>query len=149
MLKNKVKENFDDDAVSFLKRIGFEDIQIRNSIRTVIDITDNSDGKTKTIAEFDIDKIIYKLNHLDVFLFNIEIEKKDKDTNDEKLTTIYNNLRTEYGNDVLREWKHGKLALGKGIQKLNQNGKLILNENNHLNCSNLNDIEEYIKKGQI
>jgi len=41
------------------------------------------------------------------------------------------------------------LALGKGIQKLNQNGKLILNENNYLNCSNLNDIEEYIKKGQI
>ena len=84
-----------------------------------------------------------------MYLYNVEIEKKDKEIDDRVLTTICNSLREEFGNDVLREWKHGKLALGKGIIELNKNGKLILNENNYLNCSNLNDIEEYIKKGQI
>jgi hypothetical protein len=149
IIKNNIKDNSDDDAISFLRKIGFEDIQIRNTIRTVLDIIDNKDGKTKIIAELDVDEINYRLDTLDVSLFNVEIEKKDRETGDRVLRTIYNSLREEFGDDVLSEWKHGKLAIGKGIIELSKNGKLIPDENNYLNCSNLNDIEEYIKKGKI
>lgn len=149
IIKNNIKDNSDDDAISFLRKIGFEDIQIRNTIRTVLDIIDNKDGKTKIIAELDVDEINYRLNTLDVSLFNVEIEKKDRETDDRVLRTIYNSLREEFGDDELSEWKHGKLALGKGIKELNKNSKLILNENNYFDCRNLDYIEEYIKKGKI
>lgn len=76
IIKNNIKDNSDDDAISFLRKIGFEDIQIRNTIRTVLDIIDNKDGKTKIIAELDVDEINYRLYTLDVSLFNVEIEKK-------------------------------------------------------------------------
>lgn len=58
-------------------------------------------------------------------------KKKDIETDDRRLRTIYNSLREEFGDNVLSEWKHGKLAIGKGILELSKNGKLITDENNY------------------
>jgi hypothetical protein len=144
-------EKYSDDPVAVLKDMGLEEIQKRNNYRKFIDIAKPGDKEDIIVAELDIDHVRYHFNSCKVFFYNIEIEKKDTTQNHSVVENIVVNLLSKYGNNILRKWNYGKLALGKGIEKLRDENKLsgLVDSNNYLKCSALNIIETYIQNRAV
>ena len=100
----------------------------------------------------DIDDVTFSLKSnlklFNVSIINIEIEKKGKMNQDASSTIkiITNNLKQEFGINTVKEWKYGKLALGKGIKKLDKENKLkeFIGSNNYLKCNVLDKIKEFV-----
>ncbi len=148
---------FDENPIKTLQQIGFRDIHTRFNNRKIINITKKNDVKNNVIFEMDVDNVTFplksELKSFNVSVINIEIEKKDKkNDNDIALKIIPNYLREEFGMNTVREWKYGKLTLGKGIEKLYKEHKLdedYVHSNSYLKCSALDKIEEFVNEGLI
>lgn len=146
---------FDKNPIKTLQRLGFREIHTRINNRKIINITKTNDVKNDIISEMDIDNVSFPLKSnsklFNVSVINIEIEKKGKTSQDETIKIITNYLKQEFGTDRVREWKYGKLALGKGIEKLYKENALkkYINSNGYLKCDVLDKIKEFVDKDII
>ncbi len=152
----EIGKYFDKNPIKTLQQIGFREIHTHINNRKIINITKTNDVKNEVIAEIDIDNVTFPLKSdmksFNVSVINIEIEKKGKiNENETILKIITNYLKQEFGTDTVREWKYGKLALGKGIEKLYKENKFedYISSTGYLKCDALNKIKEFVDKGII
>ncbi len=120
------------DPIELLKTKGLVPIQHRETHRQVRNVTSGPDG-SPTLAELDVDSVLYDFDHQKIRLFEVEVESKsEKGQNVVKSVTksgqnvvksVTKSLKGEYG-AILRSWRHGKLATGTGIAKLLKSGEL-------------------------
>jgi len=148
--------DFDIDPRKTFERIGFKEIHKHTNNRKIFDITEVNDLKNNIISEMDIDNVTFHLksNHnlMNVSVIDLEIEKKGKTNEDQIITkTIINYLKQKFGSDSVKEWKYGKLNLGKGINKLYESNELekYIVSDGYIKNDILDKIKEYVEKGII
>jgi adenylate cyclase class IV len=143
---------FDKNPIKTLHQLGFREIHTHINNRKIFDVIKTNDLKNDVISEMDIDDVTFSLNSnlklFNVSVINIEIEKKGKTNQDgnSAIKIITNYLKQEFGIDTVREWKYGKLALGKGIRRLDKENKLkeFIGSNNYLKCNALDKVKEFV-----
>jgi hypothetical protein len=150
------------EPITVLQDIGLVIVQRRENFREIRNIlgknSQHPDGSV--LAELDIDHVIYHLNSTEVSLYDIEIEetemgrevRKDGEINNNSLLdTIVDELISTYGSNTFKKWNYGKLALGKGIEKLLKDSILkdMMYKNNNLRREAYDKIEEYIQHGEV
>ncbi len=146
---------FDKNPIKTLQQLGFREIHRHINNRKIINITKTNDVKNDVISEMDSDNVTFpiksNLKLFNVSVINIEIEKKGKINQNETIKIITNYLKQEFGTDTVREWKYGKLALGKGIEKLYKENELkkYICSNDYLKCDALVKIKEFVDEGVI
>jgi uncharacterized protein YjbK/uncharacterized membrane protein YhiD involved in acid resistance len=150
------------EPLKFLQAIGLVIVQRRENLRKIRYILskNSSNQNDRVLAELDIDHVIYHFNFGNVSLYDIEIEekvteqeaRKDKDIfSNSILDEIVGELISKYGPETFRKWKFGKLALGKGIEKLQKDNALkdMVDNNNNLRREAYDKIEEYIQHEEV
>ncbi|MBA3750382.1 MAG: CYTH domain-containing protein [Nitrosopumilus sp.] len=154
--KKEIEKYFDKNPINTLHQIGFREIHMRVNYRKIINIIKTNDPRNNIIYEMDVDNVSFPIKleskSFNVSVINIEIEKKNKTNDDDSiLKTISNYLRQEFGTDTVKEWKYGKLILGKGIEQLYKKKELknYIYSNGYLECNALKKIEEFVKEGLI
>ncbi|MGN6623914.1 MAG: CYTH domain-containing protein [Candidatus Nitrosocosmicus sp.] len=154
--KKEVGKYFDKNPLKTLGHLGFREIHKHTNNRKVFHITKTDGSSKEVISELDIDNVIYHLkfgqNLFDISVINIELEKKGKTNDYQKITkTMINHLKERLGSDVTREWKCGKLNLGKGLEKLYKENELndYINSKGYLKLNALDKIKEFVDKGII
>src|SRR5881396_3093877 len=108
------------DPIELLKSKGLAPIQHRETQRQVRDVT-LPEG-SHVLAELDIDSVLYDFDGQKIRLFEVEVESKSE-KGQNVVKSVTKSLKGEYG-PILRSWRHGKLATGKGIAKLLKSGEL-------------------------
>jgi len=108
------------DPIELLKSKGLAPIQHRETQRQVRDVT-LPEG-SHVLAELDIDSVLYDFDGQKIRLFEVEVESKSE-KGQNVVKSVIRSLKGEYG-PILRSWRHGKLATGKGIAKLLRSGEL-------------------------
>ena len=154
--KKEIGKYFDKDPLKTLGQIGFREIHTHTNNRKVFHITKANDSTKEVISELDIDNVIYHLkfdqNLFDISVIDIELEKKGKTNEYQAITkTMINHLKERLGSDAIREWKYGKLNLGKGLEKLckeNESNEYV-NSKGYLKLNALDKIKEFVDKGII
>jgi hypothetical protein len=104
-----------------LKTKGLVPIQHRETQRQVRNVTSGPDG-SPTMAELDVDSVLYDFDDQKIRLFEVEVESKSE-KGQSVVKSVTKSLKGEYG-PLLRSWRHGKLATGTGIAKLLKSGEL-------------------------
>lgn len=150
------------EPLEALQKIGLIIVQKRENFREIRNIlsSDSSDKDDQVLAELDIDHVVYRSNSIDISLYNIEIEQKMAGQETEKerdttgysiLDTVVDELSSKYYPAIFRKWNYGKLALGKGIERLLKNGTLkdMVDSNNNLRREAYDRIEGYIQLGEV
>ena len=112
-------ENF--DPVEVLKTSGLDVLQDRETDRRQSNVLSGSEP-SKTLAELDVDTVLYHFKHGDINLFELELEAKSEEGR-RFLSVLTKALREELGGDV-RKWGWGKLATGRMIERLVDRGVL-------------------------
>ena len=109
------------DPIELLKTKGLVPIQHRETQRQVRKVTSGPDG-SPTLAELDVDSVLYDFDGQKIRLFEVEVESKSE-KGQNVVKSVTKSLKGEYG-PILRSWRHGKLATGTGIAKLLKSGEL-------------------------
>jgi inorganic triphosphatase YgiF len=109
------------DPIELLKAKGLVPIQHRETQRQVRSVMSGPDG-SPTLAELDVDSVLYDFDDQKIRLFEVEVESKSE-KGQTVVKSVTKSLRGEYG-PILRSWRHGKLATGTGIAKLLRSGEL-------------------------
>jgi len=104
-----------------LRTKGLVSIQHRETQRQVRNVTLGHDG-SPTLAELDVDSVLYDFDGQKIRLFEVEVESKSE-KGQSVVRSVTKSLKGEYG-PLLRSWRHGKLATGTGIAKLLKSGEL-------------------------
>jgi len=109
------------DPIELLKTKGLVPIQHRETQRQVRNVTSGPDS-SPTLAELDVDSVLYDFDDQKIRLFEVEVESKSE-KGQNVVKSVTKSLKGEYG-PILRSWRHGKLATGTGIAKLLKSGEL-------------------------
>jgi len=109
------------EPIELLKSKGLVPIQHRETQRQVRDVALGSEG-SPVLAELDIDSVLYDFDGQKISIFEVEVESKSE-KGQNVVKSVTKSLKGEYG-PILRSWRHGKLATGKGIAKLLKSGEL-------------------------
>jgi hypothetical protein len=140
------------EPLKVLQETGLVIVQRRENFRESRNIlSKNSSHKVdQVLAELDIDHVVYHFNFRDVSLYNIEIEQREA-TGNLILNTIVDELISIYGPDTFKKWNYGKLALGKGIEKLHRDNTLkgMMINDNTLRREAYDKIEEFIRNEEV
>ena len=108
------------DPIELLKK-GLVPIQHRETQRQVRNVTSGPDG-SPTLAELDVDSVLYDFDDQKIRLFEVEVESKSE-KGQNVVKSVTKSLKGEYG-PILRSWRHGKLATGTAIARLLKSGQL-------------------------
>lgn len=134
------------DGVSpmdMLLKAGLRIIQHRENCRRVRNVVKEGEF----LAEMAIDSVIYHFDEINISHFEVEIEAKKGD--DEIFEALIDNLLEMY-KPCLRRWKYGKLATGKGIERLLRDvgiGELV-GENGCLKPAGYRMLEYFLDSGK-
>lgn len=129
-----------------LARLGLEKIQDRQTFRQVLEIMPESVEKGISLAEMDLDAVIYSFHDRKIRHYEIEIEARAEE-NQDLLTIVVEELRAAYGS-LLRKWDHGKLATGLAIEELLAAGCLVIREKDgELMPRDYEEIDAFFKRG--
>ena len=101
-----------DDPVASLLASGLSRVQERETNRRRRDV----DGAGTRVAELAIDEVTYRIAGGPVRHHEVEIEAKAPEGN-QYLARAVEELRARFG-PALTPWRHGKLAIGLGIERL-------------------------------
>ena len=104
-----------------LQTKGLVPIQHRETQRQVRNVTSGPDG-SPTLAELDVDSVLYDFDDQKIRLFEVEVESKSE-KGQNVVRSVTKSLKGEYG-PILRSWRHGKLATGTAIARLLKSGEL-------------------------
>jgi len=107
--------------IEVLKAKGLVPIQHRETQRQVRNVTSGPDG-SPTLAELDVDSVLYDFDDQKIRLFEVEVESKSE-KGQSVVKSVTRSLKGEYG-PLLRSWRHGKLATGTAIARLLKAGQL-------------------------
>lgn len=126
--------------------LGFEIVQKRESHRKIRNIV--GEKNYPTLAEMAIDSTVYHFSNQNICHYEVEIEAKVGDSL--VLEIIIKRLEKIYGPELQR-WDYGKLATGKAIEKLLNEGGLegMLDGNNNLKPAVYNKIADILKCGNV
>jgi hypothetical protein len=133
-----------DDPVGSMIRIGFEIIQDRETYRRIRIITLNDELKSG-IVELDIDSTVYHFDNQHVHYHNLETEEKSAISNN-MLDSIVDDIIQRFPKS-LKRWSYSKLATGKAISKMLDEGSLknLLNEHDELTTLALDRIDSMLR----
>ena len=115
-------EEADSDPIGFLKGKGLVPIQHRETQRQLRGVTSGSSSAPSLLAELDIDSVLYDFDGQKIRMFEIEVESKSEKGRS-VVKSVTRSLKGEYG-ELLRSWRHGKLATGNGIIRMLNAGEL-------------------------
>jgi inorganic triphosphatase YgiF len=107
--------------IEVLKTKGLVPIQHRETQRQVRNVTSGPEG-SPTLAELDVDSVLYDFDDQKIRLFEVEVESKSE-KGQSVVKSVTKSLKGEYG-PLLRSWRHGKLATGTAIARLLKSGQL-------------------------
>ena len=107
--------------IEVLKAKGLVPIQHRETQRQVRSISSGPEG-SPTLAELDVDSVLYDFDDQKIRLFEVEVESKSE-KGQSVVKSVTKSLKGEYG-PLLRSWRHGKLATGTAIARLLKSGQL-------------------------
>ena len=107
--------------IDVLKTKGLVPIQHRETQRQVRNVTSGPEG-SPTLAELDVDSVLYDFDDQKIRLFEVEVESKSE-KGQSVVKSVTKSLKGEYG-PLLRSWRHGKLATGTAIARLLKSGQL-------------------------
>ena len=115
-----------------MTNLGLEVIQDRETQRQVRNVMPMGQEGEAILAELAIDSVVYHFNDKAIRHHEVEIEAKARDGST-VLRTVIESLIATYG-PALQRWDYGKLATGKAIEELLNEGALegLLDINNHL-----------------
>jgi len=129
-----------------LVRLGLEKIQERQAFRQVLEIMPESVEKGISLAEMDLDAVIYSFHNRTIRHYEIEIEARAEEDQD-VLTIVVEELTAAYGS-LLRKWDHSKLATGLVIEELLAAGCLAIREKDgQLMPRDYEEIDAFLKRG--
>jgi len=140
----KDMNSYVNNPVRGMIRIGFKIIQDRETYRQIRNIR-LSQELNSAVAELDIDSTVYHFDKLDVHYHNLEIEEKSK-ISENILNSIVDEIIKSFPNS-LKRWSYSKLATGKAIAKMLNEGSLknLLNEHNELTSLALDRIDSVLR----
>ena len=123
-------------------------IQNRRTDRQIRHIVSNQ-GNSPLLAELVIDRVTYRLRDLEIQHYEIEIETK-VDHPPLELRILVEDLVTMC-KPALREWPHSKVAVGKAIEMLLNEGvlKSLIGCNNSLLPTAYDKIDERLKQSTV
>ncbi len=104
-----------DDAEDFAAALGLAITQRRMTDREPLDVLELSDDSAHVVAEVAVDRVTYGEAPAEVSLYEVEIEAKANGGS--AVNEIASRLLADFG-QVLRPWRHSKLATGKAIELL-------------------------------
>ncbi len=116
-------ENLDETAsrLDIMKRMGLSILQDRETERVPRNVIDSA-GSGETLAELEVDSVLYHFAAGDVRLFEVELEAKSRKGRD-IIGELSRQLLSDFGL-TLRGWRFGKLVTGEKIERLLTNGSL-------------------------
>ncbi|UCE07207.1 MAG: hypothetical protein JSW07_04010, partial [bacterium] len=129
------------NSIQFLEKIGLQIIQERTNQRRIRNIVQQNKSRTTVLAELAIDSVTYQFKHQKVRFHELEIESKSKDSAlmfEEIIQTLLKMFES-----ILKKWDHSKLATGKAVEKLLDEGNLeeLLDEFNNLKPKGFDKID--------
>jgi inorganic triphosphatase YgiF len=128
---------------------GFVIVQERGTRRIVRNVTLPNDDPGNIIAELVIDSVRYKIREDVVCHYEIEIEAKSSEA-EESIQAMMEELIGSFDSQI-RLWKHGKLATGKALEKMADEGLLtgLVNSSRDLLPVAYDKIDGYLQKYPI
>jgi hypothetical protein len=130
-----------------MKGIGFEVVQDRYTHREIRNVIWNNNTDS-VLTEMAIDSVIYTIKDNKVNHYNVEVEEKKNNGSNARRIIIEYLLLSSYGS-FLRKWKYGKLAIGKGVDRLIKARCLREEEYRNLSSVTYDKIEKLITAGII
>ncbi len=107
--------------LDIMKRMGLSVLQDRETDRVPRNVIDSA-GSGETLAELEVDSVMYHFAGGDVRLFEVELEAKSKKGRD-IIGELSRQLLSDFGL-ALRRWRFGKLVTGEKIERLLIKGSL-------------------------
>lgn len=129
-----------------LKKLGFGIIQERKTIRNAKNILC---GNGILIGEIASDLTIYSFNSVEIHIFEIEIESKDK--NELSTLEVFISRFEKLFLKEIQRWKYTKLETGKALESLISTTPVteLVNENKIITLNGYKKIESYLTIHQI
>jgi len=129
-----------------LARLRLEKIQDRQTFRQVREIMPESVERGISLAEVDLDAVIYSFHDRKIRHYEIEIEARAEE-NQDLLTIVVEELTAAHGS-LLRKWDHSKLATGLAVEELLAAGCLVIREKDgELMPEDYEEIDAFLKRG--
>ena len=134
-----------DNVMQTQNLVIFQNRKTNRQIRHIV----LNQGNSPVLAELVIDRVIYCFRDLEIQHYEIEIETKVNHPPLE-LRILVEDLVTMY-QPVLREWPHSKVAIGKAIEMLMNEGvfKNLIGCNNSLLPTAYDKIDERLKQSKV
>lgn len=146
----KLRKDFDwANPREVMASLGLQVIQDRETQRQIRNIVVLDDDYTPILAELAIDSVVYNFRDKKILHYEVELESKMRDGAN-VVKAVSENLVKMF-EPALRRWDYGKLATGKAIEKLLNEGALegLVDGKNKLKLSAYDKIEEYLKKDKV
>jgi hypothetical protein len=119
---NSLSFQRDVPPAELMVRAGLEVIHDRQTSRTLREVVPSGTEHSAAVAELAIDSVIFRIGPHTVRHFEIEVESRSE-TEKPPIREVVECLRESLGNDV-QPYEYGKLATGKALERLNEDGAL-------------------------
>lgn len=155
---NEISKNIAKDGPSIsnditdrsIEELGLQVVQKRYTKRETRNIIHKAEKSEEVLAELVIDSVVFDISNKKIHHYDIEVEEKTRNgasvTARESIMEIF--TKSNYG-PFLKKWKHGKIVLGYGIEKLISNRDLREPEYESLKCGTYETIEKMIETGEL
>jgi len=125
--------------------VGLKVIQDRVTSRQIRNIVYKNANTGPILAELAIDSVMYSIGNENIHHNEVEIEAKMPDS--EKVIQVISEHLVERFKPALCKWDHSKLATGKAIDKLLDDGVAgLLDVNNYIKPEVYDKIDDILKK---
>ena len=125
--------------------VGLKVIQDRVTSRQIRNIVYKNVNTGPILAELAIDSVMYSIGNENIHHNEVEIEAKMQDS--EKVIQVISKHLIERFKPALCKWDHSKLATGKAIDKLLDDGVAgLLDVNNNIKPEAYDKIDDILKK---
>jgi len=124
-------------------------VQDRETLRQIRNVVALDDDDSPIFGEMAIDSVTYTFGKQKILHYEVELESKMRDGAN-VVKAVSENLVKMF-EPALRRWDYGKLATGKAIEKLLDEGALegLVDGKNKLKLSAYDKIDEYLKKDKV
>jgi len=133
-----------------IEEFGLQVVQKRFTKRETRNIIQKAEKSEKVLAELVMDSVVFDISNKKIHHYDIEVEEITRNgasaTARESIMGMF--TKSDYA-PFLKKWKHGKLALGYGIEKLISKRNLLEPEHESLKCGTYEAIEKIIETGEL